>query len=67
MDCEHENSVLWNPFNAVRQCHRCGEAIDDTKIKLGRLSDDQLDRIELLKQRIMELMLDSVKSPIGRR
>lgn len=24
-DCEHGEPVLWNPYNGVVQCHRCGE------------------------------------------
>lgn len=24
LKCRHEDAVMWNPYNRVVQCHRCG-------------------------------------------
>lgn len=26
--CQHDGAVMWNPFNQVNQCHRCGMVIN---------------------------------------
>lgn len=34
-ECKHGDAVLWNPYNNVFQCHKCGHQMDGPYITLG--------------------------------
>jgi hypothetical protein len=48
-ECDHPaDAIMWNPWNLVTQCHRCGHIIEAIAYDSGdgaRLTGEQMDAV----------------------